>query len=233
METLYRLTADYHTHTTHSHGKGSVRDNVEQALKKELGCVAISDHGPGHLIYGVRHLKQYLSDIEDAKRDYEGLIEVKASLEMNVSSMDGDWDRLSESEDKFDFLLFGAHECIRTKNPLFFYLTKRWNKVKNTDCFVKCIEKHRPFIVTHPGYGMAVDYIEVAKACSEFGTMFEINNKHRELEPKVLEKVAKTGVILVLSSDAHHPLNVGVTDNALDLVVAADVVSRVYNLERM
>ena len=50
----YRMTFDYHTHTTFSHGKGSIEDNVKVAISKGLKALAISDHGPGHLTYGVK-----------------------------------------------------------------------------------------------------------------------------------------------------------------------------------
>ena len=50
----YKVFADYHTHTYYSHGKGSPRDNVLSAIKRGLDLVAVSEHGPGHLTYGVR-----------------------------------------------------------------------------------------------------------------------------------------------------------------------------------
>ena len=49
----YRMTFDYHTHTTFSHGKGSIEDNVKVAAEKGLKAVSISDHGPGHIFYGL------------------------------------------------------------------------------------------------------------------------------------------------------------------------------------
>ena len=49
----YRMTFDFHTHTTYSHGKGSIEDNVKEAIKKGLKAIAITDHGPGHLTYGL------------------------------------------------------------------------------------------------------------------------------------------------------------------------------------
>ena len=49
----YELLYDLHTHTTYSHGKGSIEDNVREAFNQGLEFVAISDHGPGHLFYGI------------------------------------------------------------------------------------------------------------------------------------------------------------------------------------
>ena len=46
--------ADYHTHTLYSHGKGTIQQNVEAAQRKGLKEIAITDHGPGHILYGVK-----------------------------------------------------------------------------------------------------------------------------------------------------------------------------------
>ena len=48
---------DYHTHTTYSHGKGSVADNAAVASSKGLKQLAITDHGMRHIIFGVRKRK--------------------------------------------------------------------------------------------------------------------------------------------------------------------------------
>ena len=50
----YKMIFDYHTHTTFSHGKGSIEDNVKAAVAAGLSGIAITDHGPGHLTYGVK-----------------------------------------------------------------------------------------------------------------------------------------------------------------------------------
>jgi putative hydrolase len=41
----YRITADYHTHTRYSHGKGTIEDNVRVARDMGLKSIAIADHG--------------------------------------------------------------------------------------------------------------------------------------------------------------------------------------------
>ncbi len=233
MNEKYRLTADYHTHTTMSHGKGSVKDNVEQAVKLGLDAIAISDHGPGHLLFGVRDVRKYLDEIARVRREFEGKIRVLASLELNFTSTDGNWDMPGEFADEFDLRLVGAHECVKNKNPWYFIVEKRWNKVKNTDLVVKGIHKHKPFALTHPGYGMAVDYEAIARACAETGTLFEINTKHRQMDEKTVEELAGTGVKFLVSSDAHRPESVGSVQTALGLVYGAQVADRVYNLERI
>ena len=61
----YRMIYDHHTHTIYSHGKGTILDNVRAAAAKGIRSIAITDHGPGHLTYGIKmeQLPQMRKDI--------------------------------------------------------------------------------------------------------------------------------------------------------------------------
>ena len=48
------MYGDYHTHTTYTHGKGSIEDNVKCAIAKGLKEIAISEHSFSHMAYGVK-----------------------------------------------------------------------------------------------------------------------------------------------------------------------------------
>jgi DNA polymerase III alpha subunit (gram-positive type) len=50
----HNIEGDYHTHTYYSDGVSSVEDMVEAAIKKGLKTIAITDHGSGHILSGVR-----------------------------------------------------------------------------------------------------------------------------------------------------------------------------------
>ncbi len=77
-----KLTADYHTHTTFSHGTGSVSDNVEAAVKLGLSEIGITDHGTANLAYGIRRrrLEQYISEIKAAGKQFAGRIRVTLGI---------------------------------------------------------------------------------------------------------------------------------------------------------
>ena len=78
--------ADYHTHTFFSHGKGTPEENVCAAVKKGLKTIAISEHGPAHLTYGVKgeKLKALRREIDRLNRVYGRDIQVLMGIEANL-----------------------------------------------------------------------------------------------------------------------------------------------------
>ena len=68
----YRMIYDHHTHTIYSHGKGTILDNVRVAAAKGIRSIAITDHGPGHLTYGIKmeQIPQMRADIAAAKAEF-------------------------------------------------------------------------------------------------------------------------------------------------------------------
>ncbi len=219
-----KLIADYHTHTVHSHGTGSVDDNVEAAFRLGLQTVGIADHSIAHFAYGVKKRKvdDYLMCIENAKRVFEGRIEVKAGMELNLIGLDGSVDM---PQGRFDFLILGYHKtavCRDLKTAWTFFRGK--NHVDAvTQAYMRAIQRHRITIVAHPGYGVPVDYRRLAQACADYGTLFEINNKHGELKITDLQIAAQTDVLFVLSSDAHSPSAVGLVPNAMTIARQAGI----------
>lgn len=66
----YEMGYDLHTHTIYSHGKGTIEDNVQAAIARGLSHIAITDHGPGHLFYGVKR-----RDIPRMRKEVDALNE--------------------------------------------------------------------------------------------------------------------------------------------------------------
>lgn len=225
-----KLTADYHTHTTHSHGKGSVEDNVEAGIQQGLTTVGIADHSISHFTYGVkkRRFGYYISCIENAKRLYADRIDVKVGIELNITGLDGSVD-MPQGYD-FDIVILGYHKaavCKDLKTAWRFYTGyKRMGRVDEiTKAYMLAIQTGKIDIVAHPGYGVPVDYRMIALACADYGTFFEINNKHTELSAENIQEVAATGAKLVISSDAHCPQHVGIAPHAIELASQAGLTA--------
>ncbi len=219
----YKLKYDLHTHTTYSHGSGSILDNARVAHEKGMHMVGIADHGPGHLFYGIKikDVPKMRADIEEARKLFPKL-EIKLSVEANIASPSGILD-LSEDEKKlFDYIIAGYHfgafgdhpmkafkMCLGSKFQAFS------DKAYNTDVIVKALYENDIKLLTHPGDKIVVEMKEIARACAATGTLLEINDHHNGLSAENIEIAAKYNVYFVISSDAHAPQNVGNFDEAL------------------
>lgn len=226
-----KLNADYHTHTVHSHGSGSVTDNVEAAISCGLTAIGITDHSIAHPLYGVKRSRvgYYLECIARAKESYAGRIEVKAGIELNLTGLSGCYDMPLGA---FDVVIMGYHKatiCKDLKTAWTFFRGKRVDAI--TQAYVKAIETGRINIVSHPGYGIPVNYRLLARACADYGVLFEINEKHGDLTVENVMEAAVEPVQFVVSSDAHRPENVGQAPHALSLVQRAGLsASRIVNI---
>ena len=68
------ITGDYHTHTKYSkfnHGKNTIAEMVEAAKDKGLSFLAITDHGPRHLAFGIRrkNIKKARVEIDEINKN--------------------------------------------------------------------------------------------------------------------------------------------------------------------
>ena len=104
----YRMIYDHHTHTVYSHGKGTIEDNVRVASQKSLRSIAITDHGPGHLTYGLsmEKLGEMREEAERLKSVYPE-VEVLLGVEANTLRVAPYLD--VEDKSPFDILLAGYH----------------------------------------------------------------------------------------------------------------------------
>ena len=88
-----QILADYHTHTKYSHGKGTIEENVLEAISKGIKTIGISDHGYKHLAYGIK-----LNDIYKMREEIDKLnekysnIEILLGMECNILDSYGNID---------------------------------------------------------------------------------------------------------------------------------------------
>ena len=103
----YRMVYDHHTHTIWSHGKGTIEDNVREAAVKGLKSIAITDHGPGHLTYGIKmnKLPQMRAEIAALKEKYPS-VEVLLGVEANTLRRKPYLDVSPEEGKQFDIQYF-------------------------------------------------------------------------------------------------------------------------------
>lgn len=238
----YELLYDLHTHTTYSHGKGSVEDNVREAVDKGLEYIAISDHGPGHIFYGINR-----NDIPNMKRDIEKMnvkfpkLKVKMSVEANTIHGGNGLDIRPEEFDEYDFVIAGFHfglfHCSSIANWLWSHGMKRGEeklRKKNTDMIVNALRSNDIAILTHPGDKGPFDIRAIAEVCAETGTLMEINCRHGHLTADEIRIAMEVeGVQFILSSDAHTPEAVGEFETGLARAIEAGLdPARIVNIRK-
>ena len=239
----YKVKYDYHTHTVFSHGKGTIEDNVKAAIAKGLKGVAISDHGPGHVLYGVNSekAKDMRKEIDRLRGIYRE-IDIFLSVEANIMNKGNNLDLTAQDIKDYDFIIAGYHLGIKNGyfyENLLFKLSRipfsgKKNLIKkNTEMVVGAIYVNPIKVLTHPGGKATVDIVEVAKACAERGTLLEISAHHKNLTAEDIKLASNIpNVQFIVSSDAHIPSRVGACQPAILRAMEAGLdMSRVVNIE--
>ena len=212
---MIEIIADMHTHTVHSHGTGTVEDNVKAAISAGLQQIVISDHGPLHSYYNIKDVDAYLRDIDAMRKKYKSDIDVLAGVELNLLSAPGDIDLPPDYADSFDVKLMGYHKLVHYKTVadrlhMLLFKTKSERALeRNTQAYLNAMDKNNIDIIVHIGYGLPVDILKVARHAAEKNVVLEINAKHPEFTTEELRQCADLGVKFSVGSDAHSPGRVG------------------------
>ncbi len=241
-----KLTADYHTHTTYSHGKGSVLDNAISAKEKGLTEIGISDHGFAHPAFGLskNKIKKLKIDCLEASR-ISG-VKIKVGIESNIIGDDGTVDLKPKFYDDFDIFLAGIHKFVMYKPKTFFklfvpnFINSSFNKKdvpswlirENTKTLINVIKNNPVDALTHINFCSFSDSVEVAKVARDYGTYIELNAKKVHLSDDELYEIEKTGVEFIISSDAHSKDRVGEFSLVEEMLKRVNIPSeRIMNID--
>lgn len=255
---MIKVLGDFHTHTTYSsgfkkkgtHAIGTIEDNARAAHSKGLSTLVISEHGPGHYLYGVRkkNLQEMKDEISRLNTIYnpKGL-NILLGVEANLVSIDGRLDVDDEFINFIDILLMGYHYGATPKSLMDAYglyilnptsklirsLEKKAIDI-NTKAYLKAMENYKIDIITHPGSKAKVDIVEVAKKAAKMGTALEISSKHSELSTKSLHLIKNIDVDFYINSDAHKPDDVGNLEKGIKKALEANIdLNRVKNIKEI
>ncbi len=226
------IWGDYHTHTRYSHGSGTVEENVQEAIKKGLKEIAITDHGFRHVMFNVRRsvFHRVIKDVEEVRKKYPQ-INIYLGLETNLVSRKGNIDLMEGDLPMLDMVVCGYHKLV---NPdiiadywkifipnMYESITKKSSlrvKNRNTDMYLRAIERHDIDILSHPNNGINADVIEVGKACKFYGTYMELNGKGNYMTDRELETLVGMGVQFIANSDAHESERVGEISKPMEII---------------
>jgi len=222
-----KLSGDFHTHTTYSHGKSTVEENIAQAENLGLKAVAVTEHAyNSHYAIKRGDLQKIKADIDSVKDKYN--VEALWGVETNLISRSGDIDVSDEELKKLDLVILGYHKLTKMSMLEFFkfglpnLLKKKPSKAqieRNTQAYINAMDKHRVSILAHLGYGgCAVDYEKLAKECVKRGIYIELNGKRINFGKEDLLKMVATGVKFIINSDAHSKYAVGKNHRAFNMI---------------
>lgn len=198
------LKIDLHIHTVHSgHAYGSIYEILEEAAKRKMSIIAITDHGPDLLgSASIIHFKMGAR----APKEYKG-VKVLWGCEANLIDGKGNIDLPQKAIKVIDILLVGLHLGTSYKDLGY---------KKNTEAIIKCLKKHKPFAFTHPTtIFFEYDVEKVCQAACDNDILLELNlsalvrldqGHHREdleLTKKMVEVVKRNKKKMIVNSDAH------------------------------
>lgn len=226
-----RITADYHTHTVFSHGKGTIEENVLAAIQKGLKAIAITDHSPGHMLYGIRKVTPMLEEIQRVRKAYAGRIEVLVGLEGDLCSLDGTTD-LPLEKGRYDLFILGYHRAARMawRDSIWFSVrngflatsgSREYRAQYNALAYARAMERYPVDIIAHPGLYIPLDIGILAKAATEHGVALEINGTRPTMSVEQIHQAKRLGARFIINSDAHRVDRVGCFERALAVADAA------------
>ncbi len=234
-----QITGDYHTHTKYSknnHGKNTIQEMVDKASDLGLEGYAVTDHGPGHIFFGIKrkNIDVARAEVDNIKKDAP--LNLYFGLEANLVKGDGSIDLSEDEIKKLDLLLVGYHKGTVTDffNPFRALFNPKKQKEINTLAYINCLNKYKVDILTHINEYIRVDVYRVACAAREKGTLIELNNKHIRFNESEAKDLVRSGCNFILSSDAHRKGNIAKLDRVLDFVEKYNIPhERIVNLDKL
>lgn len=225
----YDIKSDLHTHTVFSHGKNTIEQNVRAAIEKGLKAIAITDHGPGHPLFGVRRKNIIVmrKEIDRLNDKYED-INILLGLEANLMSVEGETDIEDKYLKYYDILLMGYHKLgFRLKELPSFIIFPKFSRQKWADnialSYKKAMQRYPIDIITHPNYGIHVNIDMLSKFAAENDVALEVNNSHMSMSLFDIKTAAKNGAVLSVNSDAHRKEYVGDMEKGLAILKKAEI----------
>ncbi len=101
--------SNLHTHTTFSDGVGSVRENIESAIKKNMVSLGFSDHSFTECDKSYCMQKEdypaYIKEVRALSEEYKGVIPIYTGIEQ-------DWFSHDVRDYGFDYVIASAHYLI-------------------------------------------------------------------------------------------------------------------------
>lgn len=166
--------ADIHIHSSWSDGDDSVRAIAENAIRHDLSLVGICDHypaGEGGFVSG-DHLSEYVSDINDTAREYEGKVKIIKGVEIPCQLLLYDSEKISmEALNDLDYILIENCESINDEESI--------GELRDNLSVLGCAKGLAHCDILRLGARLGLSIKSIAMKLKEFGFFWEINSAYR------------------------------------------------------
>ncbi len=242
IETQFYKAPDYHMHTPRcNHAIGTIAEYAQAACEAGLTEIGMSDHSPmpGGFDKAWRmdesELASYIAELEEAKTEFKGRLNIKAALEVDYYPGAEEYIRHLSQRYEWDYLMGSVHYIGEWAfdNP---DEIETWEQcdIEQAYCdYFKLVEQSaasglfdtigHPDLVKKFGYhvqgkSQRVDEAENAmlQAVKNADTALEISSAGlrkpvAEIYPheRIIAKAAKLQIPFTYGSDAHAPTEVG------------------------
>ncbi len=212
-----KILVDTHTHTSCSHHVfSSLMENLAAAKERGLEMLCMTDHAPA--IPDGAHLWHFYTMFE--LPEIVNGVRLLKGVEANILDTAGHLDIPQEIQPEMEIMIASIHA------PCY----ARRTQEENTQTWLNVIQNPYVTVLGHSGHPdfpyFHEPVIEAAKAankCIEVNNhSFQIRKGSRENCKHILETCKKVGANIVVSSDAHTCFQVGVFDQALELLKEVD-----------
>ena len=214
-----KIIADTHTHTIMSgHAHSTVMENLIEAKRKGLKFIAITDH-TGQMPASPD--ETYFICMWSALPDEHNGVYILRGCEANILDENGSLDIRDKTLDRLEWRIASLHKII----------TKPMDIEAHTRLWLNVAKNPRIDVIGHSGEEeFKYDYERVIPEFKKYGKVVEINTASAKTRPSSIKNCteiarlcAKHGVPIVISSDAHFASYVGEFDEAIRIVLDAEV----------
>lgn len=234
---------DLHTHHFRcGHADGNIRDYIEAGIKAGLSVIGISDHTPyfgsteeqpfPRIAMAKQELKNYVEEVLQLKREYEGKIDVLLGIESDYFPEHAEIYRQTLTQYPFDYVIGSVHSVGNVS----IFNKNRWKKLSKEQHIadkkayyaliqesarsgmfqilghIDAMKGNYPAFSDIPA-AEAID--ETLEVIAEQGVAIEINTSGKTKlsggwypSDSILERALHFGVEVTFGSDAHVPWRV-------------------------
>ncbi|RDY25181.1 phosphatase [Romboutsia weinsteinii] len=203
---------DLHCHTISSgHAYSTLNENINEAVKKGLKYLGISDHACS--LPGAPH-PFFFHNLHVIPRQVENT-KMLRGIEANIIDYDGNIDVEDSVYEKLDYVIASLHSPCIAHGTI----------EQNTNAILKVMDNPNVKIIGHlDDSRYPVEYESIVKKAKEKNILLEINNS--SLSPNsfrqgadknistMLKLCKEHGVRVILGSDSHICYTIGVFDNS-------------------